>query len=223
MSRRFLSLLRPPKASHSSMVTAWSAAALAARTPAASASRASGDVRSGSAVQPTHAYTPGHGTGASGLGGRAHRPRWAGSSSLVYRSTAINQAGSSIARGRSPFLDRTQGFASDHSARSVEGVCLGILHADQNRYAEARAAYEEALTIQRELAKSNPETYRPAVATTLDNLGNLHRTQNRYPEARAAYDEAPRARSALKTRTGIVMANTPNRAHGPPPEPDGRP
>lgn len=40
------------------------------------------------------------------------------------------------------------------------------------------------------MAESNPETYLPDVATTLNNLGVLHRDQNRMDEARKAYEEA---------------------------------
>jgi tetratricopeptide (TPR) repeat protein len=48
---------------------------------------------------------------------------------------------------------------------------LGILHLDQNRMEEARKAYDEALTIRRQLAKQNPEAYLPDLAGTLNNLG----------------------------------------------------
>ncbi|MDP2834732.1 MAG: tetratricopeptide repeat protein [Pseudomonadota bacterium] len=46
------------------------------------------------------------------------------------------------------------------------------------------------MTLYRDLARANPETYRPYVATTLNNLGVLHRNQNRMEAARKAYDEA---------------------------------
>jgi tetratricopeptide (TPR) repeat protein len=59
-----------------------------------------------------------------------------------------------------------------------------------NRFGPARQGYERALAIWRQQAEANPETYRPAVATTLNNLGVLHWDQNRYAEARAAYEEA---------------------------------
>jgi tetratricopeptide (TPR) repeat protein len=55
---------------------------------------------------------------------------------------------------------------------------------------DARQAYEEALKIFRELARKNPETYLPYVATTLNNLGVLHHGQNRMDDARQAYEEA---------------------------------
>lgn len=50
---------------------------------------------------------------------------------------------------------------------------LGVLNADENRKAEARNAYEEALRIRRKLAEHNPDTYLPKLADTLNNLGNL--------------------------------------------------
>jgi tetratricopeptide (TPR) repeat protein len=67
---------------------------------------------------------------------------------------------------------------------------LGNLHRDQNRMAEARQAFEEALGIRRKLAEANPETYLPDVASTLNNLGLLHRDENRMAEARQAFEEA---------------------------------
>jgi len=39
----------------------------------------------------------------------------------------------------------------------------------------AEEAYQEALSIRRELAKANPEAYLPDVARTLNNLANLLR------------------------------------------------
>ncbi len=67
---------------------------------------------------------------------------------------------------------------------------LGILDQDQNRMEEARTAFEEALTIRRQLAQQDPETHLPYVATTLNNLGRLHAAQSRMEEARVAYEEA---------------------------------
>ena len=45
-------------------------------------------------------------------------------------------------------------------------------------------AFEETLAIRRNLAVSNPDTYLPDVATTLNNSGVLHQDQNRMEEAR---------------------------------------
>jgi tetratricopeptide (TPR) repeat protein len=67
---------------------------------------------------------------------------------------------------------------------------LGALHRDQNRMEEARKAFEEALEIRRQLARTTPGTYLPDVAGTLNNLGVLHRDQNRMEEARKAFEEA---------------------------------
>ena len=55
---------------------------------------------------------------------------------------------------------------------------------------EARKEYGEALQISRELAQKNPETYRPDVATTLNNLGSLDSDQDRMEEARKEDEEA---------------------------------
>jgi hypothetical protein len=49
---------------------------------------------------------------------------------------------------------------------------LGILDSIENRMAEARNEYEEALKTYREFARKNPESYLPDVALTLTNLGD---------------------------------------------------
>ncbi len=67
---------------------------------------------------------------------------------------------------------------------------LGVLHSEENRNAEARQAYEEALKDYRQLAEKNPDTYLSYVARTLNNLGVLHSEENRNAEARQAYEEA---------------------------------
>lgn len=75
---------------------------------------------------------------------------------------------------------------------------LGVLHGDENRKADARAAHEEALRIRRLLAQQNSELYLPDVASSLTNLGVLHRAENRQAEARVAYEEALRMRRELE-------------------------
>ena len=50
---------------------------------------------------------------------------------------------------------------------------LGSLDRDQGRTEEARKEFAEALQTRRELARENPETYRPYVATTLNAPGGL--------------------------------------------------
>ena len=52
---------------------------------------------------------------------------------------------------------------------------------------QAEAAYQEALQIRRELAKTNPATYQEDVASTLNNLGLLYSTTQRLKVAEAAY------------------------------------
>ena len=60
-----------------------------------------------------------------------------------------------------------------------------------NQFSDSEAYYQEALTIHRELAQTNPAVYRPAVATTLNNLGNLVAADSdRRKEAEAYYQEA---------------------------------
>ena len=62
---------------------------------------------------------------------------------------------------------------------------------------EARKELREALQIRRELAQKNPETYRPDVAETLNNLGILDRDQGRMEEARKEFAEALQIRREL--------------------------
>jgi CHAT domain-containing protein len=59
-----------------------------------------------------------------------------------------------------------------------------------NEKAAARAAYEEALEIYRELAAVQPAIYQAYVAATLNNLGTVLRDLNERAAARAAYREA---------------------------------
>lgn len=61
---------------------------------------------------------------------------------------------------------------------------------DQNRSELARQGYERALEIYSDLAKTNPETYLPAVGATLNVLGVIYIRQNRYDDARTAYENA---------------------------------
>ncbi|WP_423787669.1 tetratricopeptide repeat protein, partial [Klebsiella pneumoniae] len=67
---------------------------------------------------------------------------------------------------------------------------LANLHSATERMKEAEAAYQEALSTFRELAKANPEAYLPNVAMTLSSLANLYRATERMKEAEAAYQEA---------------------------------
>ena len=60
---------------------------------------------------------------------------------------------------------------------------LGSLFRITNDFKQAQAHFEEALEIRRELAKQNPEAYKPYVATTLNNLGNLLRITNDFKQA----------------------------------------
>jgi tetratricopeptide (TPR) repeat protein len=67
---------------------------------------------------------------------------------------------------------------------------LGKLYRDMRRFAEAEAAYKEAVAIQRELAAQKPSSYRPHLAGTPNNLGVLYRRTPRFDDAQAAYREA---------------------------------
>jgi tetratricopeptide (TPR) repeat protein len=77
----------------------------------------------------------------------------------------------------------------------------GAFNQRLNRFKPARESYEKALWIFRDLAKINPEPYRPKVAITLNNLGGLYYSQAHYDDAKAAYEEA------LAIRRELVKVN----------------
>jgi tetratricopeptide (TPR) repeat protein len=81
-------------------------------------------------------------------------------------------------------------LSANESPKSALLNNLGILYRANQRFAEAEAAFDEALTIRRQLAQQNPSAYLPNVATTLNNLANLYQTNQRFAEAEAAYEEA---------------------------------
>ena len=63
-----------------------------------------------------------------------------------------------------------------------------------------RKEFAEALQTYRELAQKNPETYRPYVATTLNNLGDLDRDQGRMEEARKEFAGGVRNLRKLRSK-----------------------
>ena len=67
---------------------------------------------------------------------------------------------------------------------------LGNLHKTKNDFVNASSSYEKALSIHRELAQNNPQTYLPYVAETLNNLGNLQKAKNDFNSAYLSYEEA---------------------------------
>ena len=69
-----------------------------------------------------------------------------------------------------------------------------------NDFEKARRHYEEVLQALRELAKQNPEAYKPDVATTLNNLGSLLRATNDLKKAQDYYEEALQIRRELREK-----------------------
>ena len=69
-----------------------------------------------------------------------------------------------------------------------------------NDFEKARRHYEEVLQALRELAKQNPEEYKPDVATTLNNLGSLLRATNDLKKAQDYYEEALQIRRELREK-----------------------
>jgi hypothetical protein len=51
---------------------------------------------------------------------------------------------------------------------------LGVLYRDTQRLQDATDAYRESLDIDRALADRDPTTYKPDIATTLNDLGILY-------------------------------------------------
>jgi len=78
---------------------------------------------------------------------------------------------------------------------------LANLYSDQNQNKQALQAYQEALSLYKDLAKANPLVYNPDVAMTLNNLANLYRAQNQNQQALQAYQEA------LSLRRELAKAN----------------
>ncbi len=107
---------------------------------------------------------------------------------MGYFSQSLNwQKEALTAYGRALELARDEG-----NLPYVAGTLnnLGNLHRHENRMADARKAYEEALKSYRQLAEKNPDTYLPDVAGTLNNLGDLHSDENRTAGARKSFEEA---------------------------------
>ena len=75
-----------------------------------------------------------------------------------------------------------------------------ILSLDQGQLEEARKRFSETLQIYNELAAKNPETYRPDVARTLNNLAILDGRQGRMEEARKEFAEALQIYNELATK-----------------------
>ena len=59
-----------------------------------------------------------------------------------------------------------------------------------NNFKKARRYYYKVLKALRELSKTNPESYKPYVATVLNNLGNLLRDTNDLEQAQSCYEDA---------------------------------
>jgi len=78
---------------------------------------------------------------------------------------------------------------------------LGNLHQVMQRFKEGETSYQEALTIQRDLAKVNPQAYLSDVAMTLNNLGALYYKTQRLKEGEVSFQEA------LTIRRDLAKAN----------------
>ncbi|MCB0594127.1 MAG: tetratricopeptide repeat protein, partial [Phaeodactylibacter sp.] len=88
------------------------------------------------------------------------------------------------------FYEQALRFEQGESSKAALLNNLGNEYKNNNSYAEAEAAYREALEIRKRLASSNPERYEPDVAATQNNLGVMYSDLNSYAEAELAYREA---------------------------------
>lgn len=66
----------------------------------------------------------------------------------------------------------------------------GCFVQEQNDFVQARKYYSRALSIYRSLAKDNPKTYEPYLASTLNNLAILYKNAQRVTESENMYLEA---------------------------------
>jgi tetratricopeptide (TPR) repeat protein len=67
---------------------------------------------------------------------------------------------------------------------------LASLYHALQRFPEAEAVYQEAVTTYRQLAQTQSATYLPEVAAMLHNVGVFYSSTRRFAEAEAAYQEA---------------------------------
>jgi tetratricopeptide (TPR) repeat protein len=110
---------------------------------------------------------------------------------LVLASLQVNAASVRIANeaGSSPsanIADVDQVHTTIRSGFTDLGSAVGA----QNQMVETRREYEDSLKTYREFAKTEPETYLPYLAATLNDLGILDCDQNRIEKARQEFEEA---------------------------------
>ena len=109
---------------------------------------------------------------------------------FVARSEAISEARLEAKLEARPEANSEANSEARSEAKS-ERKSEGRSETESEKHlAQSRAYYEEALTIRRQLAQQDPDTYRPYLATTLNDLGILDAQQNRPGDARRHYDEA---------------------------------
>jgi tetratricopeptide (TPR) repeat protein len=92
-----------------------------------------------------------------------------------------------VARIAQHLMAESKSLGQERAARLNN---LAVNLADSGDRVGALAAVEEAAGLYRELARANPEAFRPALATSLNNLGNRLSEVGRRVEALAAVEEA---------------------------------
>jgi Tfp pilus assembly protein PilF len=115
-----------------------------------------------------------------------------GSTEAWWAYALFHQQQNHFAKARQGY-ERTLTLARQASDRALAAWTLnnlGFLDFAEDRKAEARKNFEEALAILRARAVKNPDVYRPDLAKTLSNLGALNFAEDRKAEARKNFEEA---------------------------------
>jgi tetratricopeptide (TPR) repeat protein len=105
-----------------------------------------------------------------------------------------------------PSASTVQGVSS--ADRSPDAMMLNRdakLYRDENRPEEALKAYNKALTVSRERARQDPNTYLPDVADTLNNRGDLLSELNRFSEALKDFNEALQTSRDLAQKSSTYL------------------
>ena len=104
-----------------------------------------------------------------------------------------------------PFYQTALKLCKTDNERAATLNNLAVLQDTNNQMAVAEKNYQEALSIYRDLAKTNPQAYLPDVAMTLNNLASLQYANNQMAVAEKNYQEA----TATSLGTNCTPNNTP--------------
>jgi len=136
--------------------------------------------------------------------GRLGAQRHACAEVLHDRGVALRRAGQ--LRPAVAMLERALGLVEEAILRAGIQASIGTAYREQGRLDEARAEYEAALVVHREVGDLRAES------TVITSLGNVHRLQGRTELARQHYEQAlaiNRRRGDRRTE-GVAMNNLGN-------------